>query len=194
MTTLKTPILLLDSVNFIRPVNDYFNELMSELSWEHRDMAPRKEYYCNEIPVSYVYGNKEFPKKFEPMPWHPAILEIKETLESLLNTKFEVCFLNRYDTSSDYIGWHSDNSPEMDDCRPIAIVSLGSEREIWFKPIPSDKNPNPEVEKVKLKNGSVCVMSAGMQDTHMHRIPKAGFNCGPRISLTFRGYSKNEPK
>ena len=31
-------------------------------------------------------------------------------------------------------------------------------------------------------------MKAAMQDTHVHRIPKADRVVGPRISLTFRGY------
>ncbi len=73
----------------------------------------------------------------------------------------------------------------MDDNRPIAIVSLGAEREIYFCPIGN----TAEITKLKLANGSICVMPAGMQDTHLHKIPKAGFDCGPRVSLTFRGYA-----
>lgn len=72
----------------------------------------------------------------------------------------------------------------MDASRPIAIVSFGVEREIWFRPI----NSVNEITKLKLQHGSLCVMAPGMQDTHQHRIPKAGFQCGERISLTFRGY------
>ena len=44
-----------------------------------------------------------------------------------------------------------------------------------------------EVEKITLGHGSVLVMHAGMQQTHLHRIPKHSRPCGPRISLTFRG-------
>ncbi len=46
----------------------------------------------------------------------------------------------------------------------------------------------PTITKLKLGHGSLCLMQPGMQDTHQHRIPKAGFQCGERISLTFRGY------
>ena len=45
-------------------------------------------------------------------------------------------------------------------------------------------------EKLKLENCSGLLMTAGMQDTHDHRIPKSGFKCGPRISFTFRGLAK----
>ena len=73
----------------------------------------------------------------------------------------------------------------MDDGRPIAIVTLGAEREIWFCP----NEDRADISKVLLEHGSLCVMAPGMQDTHLHRIPKAGFECGPRISITFRGYA-----
>jgi alkylated DNA repair dioxygenase AlkB len=74
----------------------------------------------------------------------------------------------------------------MDDKRPIATISLGVEREIWFRP-----NNSTDITKVLLGNGSLCLMLPGMQETHQHRIPKAPFHCGERISLTFRGYINN---
>ncbi len=97
-----------------------------------------------------------------------------------------MCFLNRYLNQSDQLGFHSDDSPEMDDDRPIVTVSLGAEREIWFAPI-SDKK---DLTKVKLENGSACTMLPQMQTDWMHRIPKASFLCGERISLTFRGWKE----
>jgi len=41
---------------------------------------------------------------------------------------------------------------------------------------------------IDLGPGSVFIMHPGMQQTHQHRIPKAGKVVSPRISLTFRGY------
>jgi alkylated DNA repair dioxygenase AlkB len=99
----------------------------------------------------------------------------------------------------------------MDDARPIAIISLGVERDIMFRQILSPtcsccrakrdeshkmscyvrdswKTNFTQIEKQKLGHGSLCLMAPGMQDTWQHRIPKAGFQCGERISLTFRGY------
>jgi alkylated DNA repair dioxygenase AlkB len=53
-----------------------------------------------------------------------------------------MAFLNLYRDGSDYLSWHADDSDEMDDSRPIAIVSIGPMqlpnskkkpfREIWF--------------------------------------------------------------
>lgn len=96
----------------------------------------------------------------------------------------DVCFLNYYDNEKNHIGWHADDSPEMDNERPIVIISLGAEREFWTCP----KNNKENVTKMILGNGSACVMLPHMQESFFHRIPKAGFKCGPRISLTYRGY------
>lgn len=123
---------------------------------------------------------------------------IRQTIRALVEAQsgsvYEVCFLNGYRDGQDHLGWHADDSPEMDDKRPIAIVSLGARREIYFAPLLNSDTPkkpdNTQVEKVWLEHGSLCLMLPGMQDTHMHRIPKASYqNCGPRVSLTFRGLS-----
>lgn len=172
--------------DFVKNPDEVFSILLNELDWEKRGETPRKEYYSNELNIPYVYGVGRGIREYLPKIWHEEVIKIKEKIEELTNTKFEVCFLNLYENQKDHLGWHADDSPEMDDDRPIAIVSLGVEREIWFCP----QNDKSLINKVTLENGSLCVMAPGMQDTHYHRIPKANFECGKRISLTFRGYSK----
>lgn len=173
--------------NFVSNAPEAFEFLKNELAWVRIGNTPRSEYYCNDFGVPYTYGNEEFARSYNPQPYHPIINSIRESIEKETGTIFEVCFLNLYQDQKDQLNWHSDNSPEMDDDRPIAIVSLGVEREIWFKKIGAANNPE-DVTKVKLENGSLCLMLPGMQDTHLHRIPKASFICGTRISLTYRGY------
>lgn len=184
---------------FVLDPDASFAALRDELQWERRGDAPRSEYYCNDFPKPYVYGRGRGQRLYEPRPYHPVILKIRKALEEHTGATFEVCFLNRYHDQSDHLGWHADDSPEMDDARPIAVVSLGAEREIWFRPAPP---PNADgvtssaevmvrmmsVEKLSLAHGSLCLMAAGMQDAWQHRIPKSASLCGERISLTFRGY------
>lgn len=163
--------------------------LRDDLAWERRSDAPRCEYYCNDVAAPYVYGRGRGRRLYEPRPYHPAILAIRTALEALSGAKFEVCFLNRYLDQSDHLGWHADDSPEMDDARPIASVSLGVCREIWFRLSGTNVADHPgNIEKLKLGHGSLCLMLPGMQGYWQHRIPKASFRCGERISLTFRGY------
>lgn len=177
-----------------------FHRLRTELAWvRHGDgTVPRMEYYTNTRNVPYTYGKGEFARTYPPQPTHESIEEVRAVLQAHVDAKFEVCFLNRYLNQSDHLGWHADDSPEMDDARPIAIVSFGVEREIWFRKVPEAVvNGNdletfgpPPIQRLMLGHGSLCVMAPCMQDTHQHRIPKSSRQCGERISLTFRGYVK----
>lgn len=169
---------------FVADPDRVFAALQRDLEWERRDTVPRCEYYCNDLPKPYTYGVGRGEREYMPRPYHADILAIRKAIEERTKSVFEVCFLNRYLNQSDQLGWHADDSPEMDDTRPIAIVSFGVEREIWFRPVSKDGT----VHKLKLGHGSLCLMAPGMQDTWQHRIPKASFMCGERISLTFRGY------
>jgi alkylated DNA repair dioxygenase AlkB len=184
--------------NFVQDPDRTLEALQNGLEWERRSDAPRCEYYCNDFPNPYVYGRGRGVREYLPRPMIPAILAIRLELEKLAPTlypnivpKFEVCFLNRYLNQSDHLGWHADDSPEMDDARPIVTVSLGVEREICFRPkkqFDATVYEDQSETRLKLGNGSACFMAPGMQDRFEHRIPKASFQCGERISLTFRGY------
>lgn len=161
--------------------------LSTELAWERRGQVPRMEYHVNRMNVPYTYGKGDFARTYQPQPTHPVLEAIWLRLQDECKTIFDVCFCNRYLNQSDHLGWHSDDSPEMDDGRPIVTVSLGVEREIWFR---SRDRSVAGTNKIVLPHGSACIMPAGSQDTHQHRIPKASFQCGERISLVFRGYVK----
>lgn len=169
---------------FIADPASLFTALWAGLAWERRGSTPRREFYCNDVAVPYTYGRGAGVREYLPSAWTAELVSVKAAVEACVGVPMEVCFLNGYEDAKDHLGWHADDSPEMDDERPIAIVTVGSAREIWFRP----NNDTGAVEKLLLESGSLCVMAPGMQDTHMHRIPKAGFNCGPRISMTFRGY------
>lgn len=172
--------------DFVENPDAVFRALWNELEWERRGSTPRREYYTNKIPVPYMYGRGRGVREYLPKFIHPKIELLRSNLEYLTESVFEVCFANGYENQKDHLGWHADDSPEMDDNRPIAIISLGVEREIWFRP----QNDKEAVRKLVLGHGSLCLMPPGLQDSHYHRIPKAGFECGERISLTYRGYVK----
>jgi alkylated DNA repair dioxygenase AlkB len=169
----------------IRDPDWYFSELMENLEWVQMGNTPRKEYYCSLHGKPYTYGSGRGVRTYNPQPWVPALSVLRGLSEHFSLAKQEVLFLNRYEDCRDQLGWHADDSPEMDDERPITIITLGAERDIMFRP-----NGNRDhVTRLKLEHGSICIMPPGMQDTHMHRIPKSdNVKIGPRISLTFRGY------
>lgn len=169
---------------FVDDPDAAFAALWTELDWQRRGNTPRREYYSNDHPVPYVYGRGLGEREYLPQPWHPVMRSLQEALVARTEALLDVCFLNGYEDGQDHLGYHADDSSEMDNARPIAIISLGAEREIWFCP----QDNKQDVSKLKLGHGSLCLMHAGMQQTHFHRIPKAGFICGPRVSLTYRGF------
>jgi alkylated DNA repair dioxygenase AlkB len=172
-----------------------FNQLWNGLDWLRIDKVPRREYYVAENGRDYSYGRPEYARTYKSQPLTKELRTIWDLAERYAGCRFDVVFLNGYEDGTDHLGWHSDNSPEMDDNRPIAIVSLGAWRDIWFRPIEATQpgfSVHFGMDALRLEHGSLCLMAPGMQDTHQHRIPKAGRVCGPRISLTFRGYV--EPK
>jgi alkylated DNA repair dioxygenase AlkB len=172
--------------DFVKNSAEVFKSLYKDLDWFRYGNTPRKEYYCNDHDVPYTYGSGAFARTYYKKPYTKEILNIRNDLERELNSVLDVCFLNCYEDFSDHLGWHADDSPEMDMERPIISVSLGSERFIWVK-----EKGGTEVSKFLLESGSAFIMPAGMQKTHLHRIPKNDRPCGPRISLTFRGFVKN---
>ena len=181
---------------FVPNPNMAFAALRDELAWERRDTTPRCEYYANDYPHDYpqpyTYGAGRGVRTYQPQPYHPVMSSIREQVEARTGALLEVSFLNKYLDQSDQLGEHADDSDEMDDDRPIGIISLGIEREIWFRANDAAKNA---YFKQKLGHGSLCIMHPGMQNTHKHRVPKASFMCnvasphgGVRISITLRGY------
>lgn len=164
--------------------------LWETLPWVHRDNTPRLEYYWSLYGLPYTYGSGSFSRTYESQPLHEVVEKYRLILNEQFDVIFDVCFINGYRDQRDHLGWHADDSPEMDMDKPIAIISLGAEREIWFR----DNNYKTlarHTDQVLLNNGSLCIMKEGMQRTHQHRIPKSPAVCGHRISLTYRCTSPN---
>jgi alkylated DNA repair dioxygenase AlkB len=137
-------------------------------------------------PTVYTYGVGKFARTYASSPYHPLVAKIEERLNKD-GLRYNVCFLNRYDGRGQFLGWHADDSPGMDLDHPIAVISLGEAREIWWKP-QGETGVVPVDQRQLLAEGSLFVMPAGFQRTHFHRIPKGDHDMGTRISLTFRHY------
>lgn len=191
--------------NFIDPVlaKEQFNTLWDELDWLR--VTRRREYWTNTLNRSYSYGKPEYARVYEPQPTHQVINYIRNLILVKFNIDYEGCFLNGYETNRDCLEWHADDDSNIDHSKPIAIVTLYPEmvattewynmyrghkvrlpkcRTIEFMPKNGVKS---DITSVELSNGSLLLMPAGFQQTHLHRIPKTGETKQiPRISLTFR--------
>lgn len=171
--------------NFIVNADEVLTHLLG-LEWLSVTEA-RLEYFMSDESRSYTYGKPPFDREYHSSVYTSPVLAIQDRLNKLLDAKFNVCFLNRYNTQKHQLGWHADDSPTMDRDHPIAVVSFGAEREIWWK-LQTEKGVIPPEQRQKLGHGSLFVMPARFQDTYFHRIPKADHEVGVRVSLTFRRY------
>jgi alkylated DNA repair dioxygenase AlkB len=140
------------------------------------------------IPRQYQYI--ENGPVYDSIDMHPLVTELMDRINEEFGYSLDVCFLNYYADQKKALGWHADDSEPIDQTQPIAVISFGQPREIWWKP--NDfKGVIPHEWRQLLGDGSLFIMPAGMQDTHKHRIPKGDHEMGPRISLTYRAWRKD---
>lgn len=146
----------------------------------------RQEHFMSDVIREYSYGRGRGERTYTSHIFIPEVLSLKDKINQQFGTSYNVCFLNKYDTFKQRSGWHSDDSDSMDNTHPIAVISFGAEREIWWK-LQDFKGDIPAENKQKLHNGSLFIMPPGFQDLYFHRIPKHDRDCSTR-SLTFRKY------
>jgi len=166
---------------------ELYSRLMLEIPWVNRD-APRDECFMADELMDYTYGEK-IARTYTSVPICDMVSDIMKKLNEKYSCSYDICFLNFYKSEKEHLGWHADDSPEMDQTHPIASVSFGAEREIWVKEM-GTKGTIPEEDRYKLENGSAFIMPAGFQEKFLHRIPKCDRPCGGRVSLTFRKYKR----
>lgn len=154
----------------------------SDVPWLSRTSA-RRECFMALKPSSYTYGSGTGIRTYDSIEMAPWVFDVMTSLAGGYN----VCFLNRYEAERDALGWHCDDSDGTDLEHPIAVVSIGEPREIWWR-AKGDAGVVPLDQRQVLESGSLFVMPAGFQRGYEHRIPKGSRTMGPRVSLTFRRY------
>lgn len=178
--------------DFLKDSADELYDHYLNIAWDERTPARREAFYSS-VGKDYTYGSGEHARTYTPRNMSEdahlyAIGADAAIMNRASDSPFELCFLNRYENERQQLGWHADDDTAIDHNRSIAVISLGAEREIYIKPIGGDDS---DKEKIRLAHGSLLLMLPGMQHTHYHRIPKNDRPCGPRISLTYRGYNGN---
>lgn len=162
----------------------------------------RQECFMALTTTNYTYGSGRGVRTYTSVPYLPWVEAIRQHLNqtpllhdglglAVKERQYNVCFLNRYEDAGQHLGWHADDSPGMNHEHPIAVVSFGQAREIWWRR--SDhKGEIPADQRQLLEHGSLFVMPAGFQREHQHKIPKGDRKMQPRASLTFRHYIPEE--
>lgn len=160
--------------------------LQHELPWEQPTIRimgkqmriPRLQVWMGDPGLDYVYSRKTFT----PVPWHPAILQIKAIIEASTCENFNSVLCNFYRTGQDSVSWHADDEPELGPKPVIASFSLGAPRTFQFR----KKGETRMTHQLELGHNSLLVMSEEVQPHWQHQLPKTTRVIGPRINLTFR--------
>ncbi len=164
-----------------------FAELLATTHWEQSHLKiygkeiaePRLTAWYGDAGKSYTYSGITR----HPLPWTPALLQIKERVEVVAQTSFNSVLLNRYRDGRDSIGWHQDNEPELGQNPVIASVSFGATRRFQLRH--KRRKDVPRVD-LNLTHGSLLIMRGPTQHCWVHQLPKTAQPAGQRINLTFR--------
>jgi alkylated DNA repair dioxygenase AlkB len=146
--------------------------------------------YGREVPVPRLiawYGDpgREYGYSkivMAPVPWTPALLDVKARVESAAGAGFNSVLLNYYRDGRDSVSWHSDDEPELGPAPVIGSVSFGATRKFQLR----HRADRGRRYALDLTHGSLLVMRGPTQRCWQHQVPKTARAVGPRVNLTFR--------
>ena len=134
-------------------------------------------FYANHA-LNYKYSNASH----QAHAWTPQLLDLKQRIQTQTAHQYNSVLLNYYRDGHDTMGWHADDEPELGHQPNIASLTLGAERDIFFKPKTGATKPI----KLSLPSGSLLIMQDDTQKHWLHHIPKRLRCKQARINLTFR--------
>ncbi|OQK18612.1 2OG-Fe(II) oxygenase [Methyloprofundus sedimenti] len=162
-----------------------YQRLFEEQDWpdNHYSVAgrqltlPRLQTWHADTGIVYSYSDN----LLQTRDWSPLLSSIKTQIESYLNYRFNSVLVNLYRSGEDYVGWHSDNEPELGEQPYIASLTLGAARRFALR-----HKKTSEINDLVLANGDLLVMEPNFQHHWQHSVPLDNSVTGGRINLTFR--------
>jgi alkylated DNA repair dioxygenase AlkB len=160
--------------------------LIANIAWKQETIqmygkllnTPRLTAWYGDNHKTYTFSGK----RFEPLPWTPDLLLIKQRVEEAAGATFNSVLLNYYRNGNDSVAWHADDEPELGVNPVIASVSFGQARRFEVR----HKKDRQQKYTVKLENGSLLLMKGDLQHNWEHQVPKSAKAIKERINLTFR--------
>ena len=166
--------------------------LLEMLPWENhrirmfgREVAsPRLSLWMGDTEAVYQYSRT----RFEPRPWPEVLWPLRLRVQATCGVCFNSVLANLYRDGGDYMGWHSDDEPELGAHPVIASLSLGATRRFLLRRRrePGTKCRTDESLELGLEHGSLLVMAGDTQRCYQHALPRMRGVTAARINLTFR--------
>jgi alkylated DNA repair dioxygenase AlkB len=117
----------------------------------------------------------------------PGVLaEAVQRAATATATPFNSVGLNFYRDGHDSVAPHNDHLYEIVSAYPIALISLGSTRQMTIRSKTPQRKLRRRVLDLDLEAGSLLLMSYDTQLNYDHGIPKTRAAVGPRISVALR--------
>lgn len=164
---------------------DYYARILAEADWHRPEMkiygkpvaTPRQVAWHADEGCTYKYSGQEHSRK----EWTPTLDLVRSFVQFEVKENFNGVLLNYYVDGSEYVSPHADDESDLVPGSPIAVVSLGAERDLVFK-----INATGQRVVLPCAGGSMYVMAGDTQKVSKHSVPKRAKCKEPRISLTFR--------
>jgi alkylated DNA repair dioxygenase AlkB len=157
----------------LRESDDLFEFLERTLPWQSETMW----MYDRTVDVPRLIA------RFAPgEPQPEELADVKRRIEDFLGTSFTSLSVQYYRDGNDSVAWHNDHREELAELPTIAVLSLGSTREMQVR---SKARPR-RTFSCDLEPGSLFVMSGRAQEFWEHHIPKVKRPIGARISVALR--------
>lgn len=162
-----------------------FRALMNKIEWHQEQYqmfgktiaSPRLVAWYGDPEATYTYSGIQH----QPKMWLPELFYLRQTIERRFHIQFNAVLVNLYRNEADSMGYHADNEPELGREPIIASLSLGAERKFNLR-----HKEKKSLHKMRLKHGSLLIMSGLTQHHWVHCIPKEKGPTAARINLTFR--------
>ena len=150
-----------------------FDSLLTQVQWDERMKARKTACFGQTYDDSGV--------DYQVVTMHPLLISLCDAIERQLGFRPTNCLLNYYETGRSTMGFHSDATHNLAEGTGVAIVSLGSERNLTFR----SKTDQSLVIHLPLPHESLFYMTQLTQDYWTHAVKRTETN-DARISLTFR--------
>lgn len=163
----------------------FLTTLLHEVPWRDEEIrmfgknvsVPRRVCWYGDAAAVYKYSGI----RHEPLPWIPALFDLKQRIEETTQQHFNSVLCNLYRDENDSMGWHADKEKELGVESYIASLSLGASRLFRVQ-----HNASKHKMEVTLNHGSLLAMAGRFQKNWRHCVPKQTHPTLPRINLTFR--------
>jgi alkylated DNA repair dioxygenase AlkB len=161
--------------NYLSPTaaTELYSQLRDRIEWDERISA--RKTACFGLP--YDYSGLTYDRS----PMHPLLVPICVCLNETLGFEPNSCLVNYYVDGRSKMGFHSDETNNLEPGTSIIVISLGTDRKLSFR---GRADYNQRLEYL-LPHGSLMYMSQRTQEFWSHAIKRVNVSDG-RISLTFR--------